>query len=145
MSKYVEHPFVALSTEFEHPLKFLECWDHYTFMVSFHCIVNHYDVRFLSHFQVCVENLCSKQAAEEVEVRGPPVSKAFDHQGNPTKVWNALLLFFSWRFLSLRKFGFLSKRFVWWDYLETAIGVHSHCICSMWGVCIFINILICYL
>ncbi|XP_062173999.1 glycine--tRNA ligase, chloroplastic/mitochondrial 2 isoform X2 [Alnus glutinosa] len=34
---------------------------------------------------VCVEDLCSKQAAEEVEVRGPPVSKAFDHQGNPTK------------------------------------------------------------
>ncbi|KAE8038567.1 hypothetical protein FH972_011065 [Carpinus fangiana] len=34
---------------------------------------------------VFVENLCSKQAAEEVEVRGPPVSKAFDQQGNPTK------------------------------------------------------------
>ncbi|KAH7576211.1 hypothetical protein JRO89_XS01G0014100 [Xanthoceras sorbifolium] len=35
--------------------------------------------------QVCVENLCKKQTANEVEVRGPPVSKAFDQQGNPTK------------------------------------------------------------
>ncbi|KAI4295473.1 hypothetical protein L6164_035518 [Bauhinia variegata] len=34
---------------------------------------------------VAVENLCAKQAVKEVEVRGPPVSKAFDHQGNPTK------------------------------------------------------------
>ncbi|KAK4592657.1 hypothetical protein RGQ29_016976 [Quercus rubra] len=33
---------------------------------------------------VCVENLCTKQA-EEVEVRGPPVSKAFDNQGNARK------------------------------------------------------------
>ncbi|KAK3195209.1 hypothetical protein Dsin_026519 [Dipteronia sinensis] len=34
---------------------------------------------------VCVESLCKKQTANEVEVRGPPVSKAFDQQGNPTK------------------------------------------------------------
>lgn len=34
---------------------------------------------------VYVENLCSKQTGNEVEVRGPPISKAFDHQGNPTK------------------------------------------------------------
>ncbi|XP_038682833.1 glycine--tRNA ligase, chloroplastic/mitochondrial 2 isoform X2 [Tripterygium wilfordii] len=34
---------------------------------------------------VCVENLCAKQAANEVEIRGPPVVKAFDNQGNPTK------------------------------------------------------------
>ncbi|CAI9279304.1 unnamed protein product [Lactuca saligna] len=34
---------------------------------------------------ISVENLCSKQVANEVEVRGPPVSKAFDNQGNPTK------------------------------------------------------------
>ncbi|KAL5134483.1 Glycine--tRNA ligase, chloroplastic/mitochondrial 2 [Glycine soja] len=34
---------------------------------------------------VAVENLCTKQAEKEVEVRGPPVSKAFDHEGNPTK------------------------------------------------------------
>ncbi|KAK7816116.1 glycine--trna ligase [Quercus suber] len=34
---------------------------------------------------VCVENLYSKQAEKEVEVRGPPVSKAFDNQGNATK------------------------------------------------------------
>ncbi|XP_050235987.1 glycine--tRNA ligase, chloroplastic/mitochondrial 2 isoform X1 [Mercurialis annua] len=34
---------------------------------------------------VCVESLCSKQPEVEVEVRGPPVSKAFDEQGNPTK------------------------------------------------------------
>ncbi|KAL6125889.1 hypothetical protein ACLB2K_073940 [Fragaria x ananassa] len=34
---------------------------------------------------VCVENLCTKQMENEVEVRGPPVSKSFDDQGNPTK------------------------------------------------------------
>nr|XP_043624366.1 glycine--tRNA ligase, chloroplastic/mitochondrial 2 isoform X2 [Erigeron canadensis] len=34
---------------------------------------------------ISVENLCSKQSANEVEVRGPPVLKAFDNQGNPTK------------------------------------------------------------
>ncbi|KAF3445590.1 hypothetical protein FNV43_RR10766 [Rhamnella rubrinervis] len=34
---------------------------------------------------VFVENLCTKQEENEVEVRGPPVSKAFDEQGNPTK------------------------------------------------------------
>ncbi|CAN1248920.1 Glycine--tRNA ligase, chloroplastic/mitochondrial 2 [Linum perenne] len=34
---------------------------------------------------VLVEDLCSKQSESEVEVRGPPVSKAFDGQGNPTK------------------------------------------------------------
>ncbi|XP_057981436.1 glycine--tRNA ligase, chloroplastic/mitochondrial 2 isoform X2 [Malania oleifera] len=34
---------------------------------------------------VCVENLCTKQAGNEVDVRGPPVSKAFDSEGNPTK------------------------------------------------------------
>ncbi|XP_027907837.1 glycine--tRNA ligase, chloroplastic/mitochondrial 2 isoform X3 [Vigna unguiculata] len=34
---------------------------------------------------VAVENLYTKQAEKEVEVRGPPVSKAFDHEGNPTK------------------------------------------------------------
>ncbi|KAK9273495.1 hypothetical protein L1049_018305 [Liquidambar formosana] len=34
---------------------------------------------------VCIESLCTNQAENEVEVRGPPVSKAFDHQGNPTK------------------------------------------------------------
>ncbi|KAM7512185.1 hypothetical protein LguiB_011060 [Lonicera macranthoides] len=34
---------------------------------------------------VHVESLCSKQKENEVEVRGPPVLKAFDNQGNPTK------------------------------------------------------------
>ncbi|XP_022156973.1 glycine--tRNA ligase, chloroplastic/mitochondrial 2 isoform X2 [Momordica charantia] len=34
---------------------------------------------------VIVESLCSKQVEKEVEIRGPPVSKAFDDQGNPTK------------------------------------------------------------
>ncbi|KAE8673537.1 Glycine--tRNA ligase 2 [Hibiscus syriacus] len=34
---------------------------------------------------ISVENLCPKQAENELEVRGPPVSKAFDPQGNPTK------------------------------------------------------------
>ncbi|GAB2222126.1 hypothetical protein Droror1_Dr00013328 [Drosera rotundifolia] len=34
---------------------------------------------------VCVEELHAKQFENEIEVRGPPVSKAFDDQGNPTK------------------------------------------------------------
>ncbi|MCL7046918.1 hypothetical protein MKW94_006110 [Papaver nudicaule] len=34
---------------------------------------------------VLVGGLCSKQVANEVEVRGPPVVKAYDQQGNPTK------------------------------------------------------------
>ncbi|RZC69221.1 hypothetical protein C5167_032320 [Papaver somniferum] len=34
---------------------------------------------------VLVGGLCSKQVANEVEVRGPPVAKAYDQQGNPTK------------------------------------------------------------
>ncbi|KAJ6879316.1 glycine--tRNA ligase [Populus alba x Populus x berolinensis] len=34
---------------------------------------------------VCVESLYTKQAEIELEVRGPPVSKAFDQEGNPTK------------------------------------------------------------
>nr|GMC84874.1 glycine--tRNA ligase, chloroplastic/mitochondrial 2 isoform X1 [Ipomoea batatas] len=34
---------------------------------------------------VHVQNLSSKQEEVEIEVRGPPVSKAFDNQGNPTK------------------------------------------------------------
>lgn len=34
---------------------------------------------------VSIKSLCSKQAENEVEVRGPPVSKAFDQQGKPTK------------------------------------------------------------
>ncbi|XP_057720662.1 glycine--tRNA ligase, chloroplastic/mitochondrial 2 isoform X2 [Arachis stenosperma] len=34
---------------------------------------------------VAIENLSTKQAEVEVEVRGPPVSKSFDHEGNPTK------------------------------------------------------------
>ncbi|XP_020162768.1 glycine--tRNA ligase, chloroplastic/mitochondrial 2 [Aegilops tauschii subsp. strangulata] len=34
---------------------------------------------------VVVENLCLKQMEEEVELRGPPVAKAFDQEGKPTK------------------------------------------------------------
>ncbi|VVA89565.1 unnamed protein product [Arabis nemorensis] len=34
---------------------------------------------------VFVDAMSSKQLEEEVEVRGPPASKAFDDQGNPTK------------------------------------------------------------
>ena len=36
--------------------------------------------------QIVVENLSMKQTEVEVEVRGPPVAKAFDQEGNPTKV-----------------------------------------------------------
>lgn len=35
---------------------------------------------------VSVEKLHPKQVEHEVEIRGPPVSKAFDTEGNPTKV-----------------------------------------------------------
>ncbi|XP_057549240.1 glycine--tRNA ligase, chloroplastic/mitochondrial 2 isoform X2 [Amaranthus tricolor] len=34
---------------------------------------------------VCIDGLCANQVETEIEVRGPPVSKAFDDQGNPTK------------------------------------------------------------
>lgn len=34
---------------------------------------------------VCIDGLCARQVENEVEVRGPPVSKAFDNQGNPSK------------------------------------------------------------
>ena len=37
-------------------------------------------------WQVCIDGLCANQVETEIEVRGPPVSKAFDDQGNPTKV-----------------------------------------------------------
>ena len=36
--------------------------------------------------QIVVENLSMKQTEVEVEVRGPPVAKAFDQEGNTTKV-----------------------------------------------------------
>ena len=58
---------------------------------------------FLSHLQVCVENLCTKQAEKEFEVRGPPASEAFDYQGNATKVCH------SFSHGSLSKFAFLAK------------------------------------
>ncbi|XP_048128782.1 glycine--tRNA ligase, chloroplastic/mitochondrial 2 isoform X2 [Rhodamnia argentea] len=34
---------------------------------------------------ICVESLYAKQTDNEIEVRGPPASKAFDEQGKPTK------------------------------------------------------------
>ncbi|KAI3434209.1 Glycine--tRNA ligase [Psidium guajava] len=34
---------------------------------------------------ICVESLHAKQTDNEVEIRGPPASKAFDEQGKPTK------------------------------------------------------------
>ncbi|PIN18601.1 Glycine--tRNA ligase [Handroanthus impetiginosus] len=34
---------------------------------------------------VHVDTLCDKQVSNQVELRGPPASKAFDQQGNPTK------------------------------------------------------------
>lgn len=43
-------------------------------------------VRIFLYSQVCVESLSTKQAEIELEVRGPPVSKAFDQEGHPTKV-----------------------------------------------------------
>ncbi|RLN12105.1 glycine--tRNA ligase, chloroplastic/mitochondrial 2 [Panicum miliaceum] len=59
-------------------------------------LVNTLEKRRLSHGKVhsygtprrlaiVVENLSTKQTEVEVEVRGPPVTKAFDQEGNPTK------------------------------------------------------------
>nr|GMC86966.1 glycine--tRNA ligase, chloroplastic/mitochondrial 2 isoform X2 [Ipomoea batatas] len=49
---------------------------------------------------VHVQNLSSKQEEVEIEVRGPPVSKAFDNQGNPTKVLDRLQKVFAARIMS---------------------------------------------
>ncbi|XP_034590564.1 glycine--tRNA ligase, chloroplastic/mitochondrial 2 isoform X2 [Setaria viridis] len=59
-------------------------------------VVNTLEKRRLSHGEVhsygtprrlaiVVENLSMKQTEVEVELRGPPVAKAFDQDGNPTK------------------------------------------------------------
>lgn len=37
-------------------------------------------------FQIRVQSLCSNQTENKLEIRGPPLAKAFDLQGNPTKV-----------------------------------------------------------
>ncbi|KAJ6807557.1 glycine--tRNA ligase, chloroplastic/mitochondrial 2 [Iris pallida] len=34
---------------------------------------------------IFVAKLCSRQAENEIEIRGPPAARAFDHHGNPTK------------------------------------------------------------
>lgn len=50
--------------------------------------LNHLEVQALGtprRLVVRVDGLCSRQVANEVEVRGPPASKAFDSEGNPTK------------------------------------------------------------
>uniref|UniRef100_A0A7C9EYD9 glycine--tRNA ligase n=2 Tax=Opuntia streptacantha TaxID=393608 RepID=A0A7C9EYD9_OPUST len=50
--------------------------------------LNHLEVQALGtprRLVVCVDGLCARQVANEVEVRGPPVSKAFDGEGKPTK------------------------------------------------------------
>lgn len=44
--------------------------------------------------QVHVDNLSDKQVANQVEVRGPPASKAFDQLGNPTKVFFSGIYYF---------------------------------------------------
>lgn len=49
-------------------------------------ILVHHSPYMTYHMQVHVDNLCDKQVANQVEVRGPPTSKAFDQEGNPTKV-----------------------------------------------------------
>ncbi|PKU86358.1 Glycine--tRNA ligase 2, chloroplastic/mitochondrial [Dendrobium catenatum] len=36
--------------------------------------------------QIYIENLSSRQGDSEVEIRGPPAARAFDYDGNPTKV-----------------------------------------------------------
>lgn len=73
-----------------------------------------------NHLQVHVESLCSKQKENEVEVRGPPVSKAFDNQGNPTKV------LYSWKYRILCAMIFVGKMY----------DVNTLCIkiCSGFGI-----------
>ena len=116
-------------------LKLTVHWDFRT-LSSF--ILSHWTVMmcaFLSHFQVRVDNLCTKQAEKEVEVRGPLVSKAFDNQGNARKVCH------SFSPGTLSKFAFLAKWFVWWDYLKTAIEAGSNyheCICFIINVILFV-------
>lgn len=58
------------------------------FMVSIEIFTN----LFCFIFQITVDSVEAKQMEKEIEVRGPPVSKAFDDQGNPTKV--SLILYF---------------------------------------------------
>lgn len=57
-----------------------------------HTFVTVFDHFFWGHLQVHVENLCAKQVENEIEARGPPVSKAFDQHGNPTKVFKFIIL-----------------------------------------------------
>ena len=63
--------------------------------------------------QISVENLCSKQSANEVEVRGPPAAKAFDNEGNPTKV-------ISFHFVSLFKYmiriSWIARAYAEWRF-----------------------------
>jgi glycyl-tRNA synthetase beta subunit len=56
--------------------KTLNILDHYFFYIY----TSSFDL------QIVVENLSMKQTEVEVELRGPPVAKAFDEEGNPTKV-----------------------------------------------------------
>lgn len=62
------------------PVNLVPANSHYS-LVSFRLIDANKD-----HLQVSVEKLHPKQVEHEVEIRGPPVSKAFDTEGNPTKV-----------------------------------------------------------
>lgn len=41
---------------------------------------------FPTFFQIFIEKLNSKQTESQIEVRGPPATKAYDQKGNPTKV-----------------------------------------------------------
>ncbi|KAI5389053.1 hypothetical protein KIW84_074639 [Lathyrus oleraceus] len=56
---------------------------------SFKVLEKHLRIKVFGTAQrlgVSIENLFTKQTEQEIEVRGPPVSKAFDQEGNPTKV-----------------------------------------------------------
>lgn len=65
----------------------------WTFHLSTYFLQTHYSLvsphlidADKDHLQVSIEKLHPKQVENEVEIRGPPVSKAFDKAGNPTKV-----------------------------------------------------------
>jgi hypothetical protein len=64
--------------------KTLNILDHYFFYIYTCPIWSNKKSSF--DLQIVVENLSMKQTEVEVELRGPPVAKAFDEEGNPTKV-----------------------------------------------------------
>lgn len=93
-----------------------------------------------SNLQVYVKNLLTKQAPNEVEVRGPPVSKAFDGQGYPTKV----LLAVCFAGISVIKtMTFFPSSLVLYDYLSLHNCIHASLVIVLFGCFLISALLIC--